>query len=78
MKPFVTKLSVVRDCFYKGDLKGALSVAAKFSQLGKHEQAIKSGHKAFVNPGFFHQLGRDPKTIISEAKQALIAHFGFR
>jgi hypothetical protein len=45
-----TKLSLLRAAATKGDWTCALSIAAKFPQLGAHKAAITRAHGAIQNP----------------------------
>jgi hypothetical protein len=66
-----TKLSLLRAAATKGDWTCALSIAAKFPQLGAHKAAIPRAHGAIQNPGFYEQLGQDPEVLVQIGITAL-------
>lgn len=51
-------------------------MAAKFADLGEHEQAIRRGHEAMQRPEFQRQIGRDPEAQIAAGIAALKARYG--
>lgn len=59
-----------------GNWRAALSMAAKFADLGAHEQQIRRGHEAMQRPDFQRQLGRDPQAQIDAGIEALKARYG--
>lgn len=72
-----TKLSVVREAMRAGRWEEALSISAKFPQLGEHKRAIVTAHEAVNHSAFYKQLRKDPAALIEAGKAALIERFGF-
>jgi hypothetical protein len=70
-----TKLSQVLAALDAGDLRRAISIAARFPDLGAHRAAILDAHIAFTNPGFVRQLRRDPDALIHAGRAALMARY---
>jgi hypothetical protein len=70
------KVDLLRAAMVTGDWRGAVSIASKFSRLGKYKEAIKRGQDAYNNPEFLRQIGRDPEGAKKAAKQALIDGWG--
>ena len=60
----MTKLSRLLGLMERGEWKKALSLAAKFPQLGNHKDAIVRGHEACVRPDFYRQMDRDPNVLM--------------
>ena len=69
-----TKISVLREHMTAGRWAEALSVAARFPDLGEHRAAITRAHGAITNPRFFSQIG-DCGAAIEAGKLALIARY---
>jgi len=55
----------------QGEWAKALSLAAKFPQLGDHKDAIVRGHEACVRPDFYRQINRDPDILVKIGIAAL-------
>jgi hypothetical protein len=72
----VTKLAKLHAAMAANDWRRALSIAAKFPELGAHEHAIRKGHEAMQRPGFQKQLGRDPDEQVAAGIAALKARYG--
>ena len=66
-----TKTSVLKDYMQAGEWDKALSLAAKFPQLGEHKDAIVRGHEANVHSSFYAQLGKNPDQMRSAGIEAL-------
>ena len=66
-----TKLSHVIAAMQAGDWTRAISLAAKFPNLGPQRAAILDAHLAITNPRFTQQLRRDPAADIEAGKRAL-------
>lgn len=49
----------------------ALSLAAKFPELGKHTKVIRTAHDANLNPRFYIQIGKNPEVLRQEGINAL-------
>lgn len=58
-----------------GNWRAALSMAAKFADLGAQEVAIRRGHEAMQRPDFQRQLGRNPEAQIAAGIEALKARY---
>ncbi len=67
----MTKLSKLLEFMERGEWKKALSLAAKFPQLGDHKDAIVRGHEACVRPDFYRQIKHDPETLVKIGINAL-------
>lgn len=66
-----TKLSRLKSAAAKGDWTAALSIAAKFPQLGEHGPRIVRAHEAGHNPRFYRQIGKDPDALVADGIRAL-------
>jgi hypothetical protein len=71
-----TKLSKLKAAAAQGDWAGALRIAAKFSELGEHEAAIKRAHEASHSAAFYRQIGHDPHACIQAGINALRERYG--
>lgn len=71
-----TKISEVRAAVAANDWRKALSIAAKFPQLGEHKKAIVTAHECLVHPGFYRQLGKDEAALIEAGKAAMCERYG--
>lgn len=71
-----TKLSQVREAMAAGDWQKAISIAAKFPDLGEHKAEITRAHGAYTNPGFYAQIGKDVEALKEAGKQALKLRYG--
>lgn len=71
-----SKLAQVRAAMRVGDWRRALSIAAKFEELGPQRTAIIRAHEAYEHPRFYEQLGTDLASLKSEGKRALIDCYG--
>lgn len=72
-----TKLSQLTAFMRAGEWGKALSLAAKFGDLGPQREAITRGHNAGVNPGFYRQLKRCPEKEIEAGIEALKARYPY-
>jgi hypothetical protein len=70
-----TKLSLLRAAAGAGEWPRALSIAAKFPQLGAHKEAITRAHNAIQSPSFYQQLGQDPAALVAAGIAALQARY---
>lgn len=75
MKP-ESKLSKLKAAAAAGDWAGALSIAAKFPDLGDEKAAITRAHGCIINPRFFAQLGVDCAEAIAAGRRALCSRYG--
>lgn len=66
-----TKLSVLLGFMQAGEWRKALSLAAKFHDLGAHKKQITRAHDALQNPEFYRQIGKDPEALVREGVEAL-------
>ena len=71
-----TKISQIRAAVAANDWRTALSIAAKFPQLGEHKKAIVTAHECLVHPGFYRQLGKDEAALIEAGKAAMCERYG--
>lgn len=58
-----------------GDWQAALRIAARFPSLGEHRAQIVRAHEAYLRPGFYIQIGKDPAAIVAEGIAALRARY---
>lgn len=75
MKP-ESKLSKLKAAASAGDWAGAISIAAKFPDLGAEKAAITRAHGCITNPRFFAQLGIDCAAAVEAGRQALCSRYG--
>jgi hypothetical protein len=66
-----TKLSLLKRAAHAGNWKQALSIAAKFPELGDHKAAIQRAHQCAWNPGFYRQMGWNVDQAIAAGIAAL-------
>jgi len=71
-----TKLSKVKTAYLNGEYQKALSIAAKFADLGAHKKAITVAHECFTNPRFYCQI-RDIEQSKKDGILALALRYGF-
>ena len=50
-----------------GDVSKSISIASKFFDRSEDTKLFKQAKSASENPGFYHQIGKDPQLIIDEA-----------
>jgi hypothetical protein len=67
----VAKITLLRAAAAAGNWPRALSIAAKFPQLGAQKEAITRAHCAIQNPAFYKQLGQDPAALVAAGIEAL-------
>ncbi len=72
------KIDQLRALMDAGDWRAAISLAAKFPQLGAHKVAVLRAQEAYVRPDFQRQLGRDPQRLIEAGIAALRAGWSRR
>lgn len=72
----ITKLSVLRSAWERGDRLEALRIAARFADLGAHKDAIRRGWDAVQRPAFYKQLRKDPAALTEAAFMALAERYG--
>lgn len=65
------KIDQLRALMAEGNWARALSLAAKFADLGSHKERIVRGHEAGAHPGFYSQLGKDPAALVQDGILAL-------
>jgi hypothetical protein len=66
-----TKLSILKDHAAAGNWAKALSIAAKFYDLGEQRNAILDAHTAITNPRWTSQMGRNIDSDINNGISAL-------
>ena len=69
MKP--KKIDILVKLMLEEKWNDALSLAAKFPELGKHTKVIRTAHDANFNPRFYMQLGKNPEVLRQEGIDAL-------
>ncbi len=65
------KIDTLRALMRVGDWRGAMKLAASFARLGDEDRAIRQAWEAFARPGFYRQIGKDPKALIAVGVDAL-------
>jgi hypothetical protein len=70
-----TKLGQLKDAAAIGNWRKAVSIAAKFHNLGTIRNAVLDAHTAYTNPGFLKQIGRCPDACIAAGKSAIISFY---
>lgn len=71
-----SKAAKLRGFMAAGDWPRALSLAAKFPDLGEFKPQITRAHGCITNPRFFQQVGVDCAAAIEEGKAALLSRYG--
>lgn len=66
-----TKLSKLKTALENGDIAKAISIAAKFPNLGQERNAILDAHTAITNPRWVKGLGKDVEVCIANGISAL-------
>lgn len=70
-----SKLGKLRAAYAVGDLYLALSIAAKFPDLGPDRNAILTAWGALQNPRLYQQLGKPIDALVAAGKAALAARY---
>jgi hypothetical protein len=70
-----TKLSQLKSAAANGNWQKAISIAAKFPQLGSIRNEVLDAHMAYTNPRFAKQIGKDIDACIDAGRLALIAAY---
>ncbi len=73
-----TKLQTIKNAAAAGDWRKAISIAARFHNLGNIRNEILDAHMAYTNPRFLTQLGKDVGACIEEGKSALIKAYSLK
>lgn len=58
-----------------GEFPKALTMAAKFQDLGEHKADITKGANALKSPDFYRQIHQDPATLVARGIAALKARY---
>lgn len=66
-----TKLQTLKNAAAAGDWKKALSIAAKFHDLGKERNVILDAHTAYTNPRWVVGIGKSVDACIAAGVDAL-------
>ena len=66
-----TKLSKLVQAMHEGRYDDALSIAAKFPQLGDHRARIVRGHEANKHARFYKSMGKDIESLRQDGIQAI-------
>lgn len=72
------KIAQLRGAWEAGDKIGALRIAARFPNLGTERDAILTAWGAHINPCFYKQMGRDPKSLVDKGLAAMGAKYDLR
>ncbi len=67
----LTKLEILRGLMAAGNHVGALKLAAKWQDLGKHKAEITRGWAAASNPQFYRDLNQDPAAHVAAGVAAI-------
>lgn len=70
------KLDFVLKAMRAGDWEKAISLAAKFTNLGCEKRTIMQANEAIKRPDFQRQLGRCPAQLIALGQMALVRRYG--
>lgn len=70
------KLDFVLKAMRAGDWEKAISLAAKFPNLGCEKRTIMQANEAIKRPDFQRQLGRCPAQLIALGQMALARRYG--
>jgi hypothetical protein len=69
------KIDILRRKIATGDWPAALSLASKFPHLGEHKETITRAHNALTTPGFYKQIGKNPKALVAAGIKALAERY---
>ncbi len=72
------KTDQIRSSWASGNRIGALRIAARFFDRSVETKTFKRGMAAHNNPGFYRQIGKEPKLIVRDAQEALAKRFSLR
>ena len=70
-----TKISLLIEQIENNNWKKALSIAAKFRDLGDFKSEIVRAHECLTNPRFYQSIGFDIDATVEIGKSALIARY---
>jgi len=70
------KLDFVLNAMRDGDWEKAISLAAKFPNLGCEKKTIMQANEAIKRPDFQRQLGHCPAQLIALGQMALVRRYG--
>ena len=70
------KIDLLRERMAAGDWRLAIGLASSFARLGPEKTAITRAQSAYLRPGFYRQLGRDPAGLIDDGIAALQRRYG--
>lgn len=69
------KIDQLREFMLANKWDAALSLAAKFADLGDFKADIVRGHEAVTQPDFYKQLGQDPERMKNRGIAALMMRY---
>ena len=70
-----SKSQKIRQALAAGDHIGALRIAGNFHDRSLDTLAYKRGLDAYVHPGFYRQIDKDPEKITAAAIALLTKNF---
>ncbi len=70
-----TALQTLKNLWAVGEYRKALKLAASWSRLGKHKDAIKSGWDATVNDRIYEQMGKNPDAMYAAGLAAVATRY---
>lgn len=70
-----TKLQTLKDAAACGNWQKAISIASKFSRLGKFRNDILDAHIAYTNPRWTIQFGNDLESCKIKGIEAIKSEF---
>jgi hypothetical protein len=73
-----TKTDQIRAAWVIGDRIGALRIAAQFFDRSNETMIFKRGMDANNHPGFYRQLGKEPRELVTAALALLQKRFDLR
>ena len=72
------KIEILKSLMSDNEWDKALKLAASWPHLGAHKKPIEQAWAAHTNPGFYRQIGKDPKALrdagIDALKQRYLPH----
>jgi len=69
------KIDQLREFMLANEWDAALSLAAKFADLGEFKADIVRGHEAITQPEFYTQIGQDPTRLRNLGIAALMMRY---
>jgi len=74
----LNKTDQIRTAWATGNRIGALRIAARFFDRSGATKTFQRGMDAYNNPGFYHQIGKEPQELVMAALEMLAKRFDLR